>query len=77
MKVERIVVGTALVLAAPVLLPIARTTLEMAGRLGAKTIETTWSSIRTTACLVKEEVEDIVAEAQFERMKKKIDNEMY
>jgi hypothetical protein len=74
---ERVVIGTALVVATPILLPIVKTTVGMAGDVGARTMTAVWSGVRTTARVVKEEVEDIVAEAQFERLKKHVDQEIY
>jgi hypothetical protein len=72
-NVERIVIGTALLVAAPVLLPI----VGAVGNIGAKATATAWSGLRTTTRRVKEEVEDIVAEAQFDRIKKRVDKEIY
>lgn len=76
-NVERVVIGTALLAATPILLPIVKTTVEVAGNIGAKTAATAWSGLRTTTRMVKEEIEDIVAEAQFERLKQRIDKEIY
>jgi hypothetical protein len=53
-NVERIIIITALVVAASSLLPIAKKTLRVA----------------------RDEMEDIFAEAQFERMKKQLDKEI-
>ncbi|MGC5326058.1 DUF5132 domain-containing protein [Brevibacillus sp. SYSU BS000544] len=64
-SMERMVVSTALVLGASVLLPIAKTTLN--GLL---------SSTRTGVKFAREELEDMIAEAQYERMKKQIDKEI-
>ncbi|WCK54716.1 DUF5132 domain-containing protein [Aneurinibacillus sp. Ricciae_BoGa-3] len=72
-NIERVVVGAALLVAAPVLLPIIRE----AGNIGAKTTATAWSGLRTTTRRMKEELEDIVAEAQFERLKKRVEKEIY
>jgi hypothetical protein len=69
---ERIIVGTALVVGSSVLLPIAKETLSTAFQVGGRAM----TGIRTGLQLIREEVEDIVAEAQFERMKNQIDQEM-
>lgn len=75
-QVERIVVGTALVLGASVLLPIARKTLSTAVAAGSMTLSGAVSGIRTGFHLAKEELEDIVAEAQFERVKRQMEKEI-
>jgi hypothetical protein len=69
---ERMIVGAALVVGSSVLLPIARETLSTAFHAGGRAM----SGLRTGLQLIREEVEDIVAEAQFERMKTQIDQEM-
>lgn len=74
--VERIIVGTALVISSSVLLPIAKKTLSTVLRTGADTLSDTMSGVRTGLVLVREELEDIVAEAQFERLKNRVDEEM-
>ncbi|WP_047153185.1 hypothetical protein [Aneurinibacillus tyrosinisolvens] len=76
MHVERLVIGTALALSASVILPIAKATLSTAGRVGGKAAAGTWSGLRTTLQTAREEVEDMVAEAQFERMSKRLDKEI-
>jgi hypothetical protein len=75
-QVERIVVGAALMLGASVLLPIARKTISQAAIAGSKTVSGAISGIRSGLLVAKEELEDIVAEAQFERMKKQLDQEI-
>ncbi len=73
MKVaERIIVGAALVVGSTVLLPIAKETLGAAAQAGKRA----WSGVRFEWKRIREEVEDIVAEAQFERMKHQIDREI-
>lgn len=39
-------------------------------------VQWVWQRTKTSFQLVREEVEDIIAEAQFERMKKQMDQEM-
>lgn len=73
---ERVVVGAALVVGASVILPIAKTTLTAAANAGGRTLSGAWGSLRTRVQLAKEELEDMVAEAQFERLKKQMDKEI-
>jgi hypothetical protein len=75
-NVERIVVGTALALGASVLLPIARTTLSAAANAGGRVLSSTLAGIRSGVQLAREELEDMVAEAQFERLKKQMEKEI-
>ncbi|WP_139488640.1 DUF5132 domain-containing protein [Brevibacillus dissolubilis] len=74
--VERVVVGTALVLGASVLLPIAKTSLTTAARVGGRAVNGAVEGARHALLTAREEVEDIIAEAQFERMKNQIDNDI-
>jgi hypothetical protein len=74
--VERVVVGAALVIGASVLLPIAKTTLSAAANAGGRTLSGAISGLRSGMQLAREELEDIVAEAQFERLKKQMDKEI-
>ncbi|BAU28733.1 hypothetical protein DFP93_10531 [Aneurinibacillus soli] len=76
-NLERVVIGSAMLLAAPVLLPIVKTTVSAAGNIGARAAAATWTGLCTTARIAKEEAEDIVAEAQFERLRKRVDREIY
>lgn len=75
-NLDKIVIGTALALAASALLPIAKTTFRplVAGGIqgGADLI----NRGRSLFQLARQEMEDIVAEAQFERMKKQLDQEI-
>jgi hypothetical protein len=64
-SMDKWIVGTALILAVPALLPIAKQVCQPIRQRG------TYAWIR-----MKEEMEDFIAEAQFERMKKRIDREM-
>lgn len=76
-NLERVVIGGAMLLAAPVLLPIVKTTVRVAGSMGVRTANAAWIGLCTTARIAKEEVEDIVAEAQFDRLRKRVDREIY
>ncbi|MFD1955763.1 DUF5132 domain-containing protein [Paenibacillus thailandensis] len=75
-NIEKIIVTAALAAAATTLLPIAKTTFRplLAGGLeaGAALVD----RVRSCLQIAKEEVEDIIAEAQFERMKKQLDSEI-
>ncbi|WP_027417549.1 hypothetical protein [Aneurinibacillus terranovensis] len=71
-NLEGIIIGAALIYCASALLPIAKTTLSSAGRIKEKA----WPGIRTVIQTAREEMEDIFAEAQFERMRKQIDKEI-
>ncbi|MEW9668207.1 DUF5132 domain-containing protein [Ammoniphilus sp. 3BR4] len=73
---ERVLVGTVLVLTAKVLWPVAKTTIRAAAQIGGSTVSSAVRSTRSGMAFAKEELADMVAEAQFERMKRKIDHEM-
>jgi hypothetical protein len=64
-SMDKWIVGTALILAVPALLPIAKQACQPIRQRG------TYVWIR-----MKEEMADFIAEAQFERMKKQIDREL-
>ncbi|MDB5055323.1 MAG: hypothetical protein JWM44_3373 [Bacilli bacterium] len=75
-SVEQIIVGAALTLAASALLPIVKTTIRpiaISGIQGAKALTT---QVKSTFQRTREELEDIVAEAKFERLKKQLDHEI-
>ncbi|KLU60772.1 hypothetical protein CEB3_c27450 [Peptococcaceae bacterium CEB3] len=71
-----LITGTALVVAAPALLPVLRDALKPLVLLGLRGVVGVVAAARTTFELAKEEAEDIVAEAQFERLKKEVDREI-
>jgi hypothetical protein len=75
-NVEKIVAGLALAVAAPVLLPVAKNVLQPLAVLGMKGASNLVDRAKYAAQIAKEEVEDIIAEAQFERMKRQIDREI-
>lgn len=75
--VEKMVVGAALSVAASALLPIARETLPLLMKTGRRGAEELFQRTKESAQRVREEIEDIVAEAQFERMKRKFDQEIF
>lgn len=76
LNMNNVITGTALTVAAAALIPIMKDTLRPLAVLGIKGVIGVVDGTRTTVQLAKEELEDIVAEAQFERMKKKLDQEI-
>ena len=75
-SVEGIVTGVGLALAASVLLPAAKRVarpLAIAGVQGAVALR---DQVKSGVSYIKEEVEDIVAEAQFERLRNSIDQDI-
>jgi hypothetical protein len=74
--VEKLIVGTALAVAATALLPIAKTTLRPLVTSGMQGGVQMLNRARSLAQIAREEVEDIFAEAQFERIKKQLDDEI-
>jgi hypothetical protein len=75
-NIEKIIIGAALVAASSVILPIAKKTLRPLLANGLTAGEGLMQRARSYVQIAKEEVEDIVAEAQFERMKKQLDKEI-
>lgn len=75
-NLEKIATGIALTLAAPIILPIAAHVLRPVAVLGARGAEKLVDQAKYAIQLAREEVEDLVAEAQFERMKRQIDKEL-
>jgi hypothetical protein len=73
---EKWIVGAALAFAATTLLPIARQTLRPLAVSGIQGAMGLLDKAKSAAQVMKEEVEDIVAEAKFERMKKQMDREI-
>lgn len=76
LTLEGILTGIGLSLAATVLLPVIKNTarpLTLAGIQGATLLG---NEIKSGISYIKEEIEDIIAEAQFERMKKSIDKDI-
>jgi hypothetical protein len=76
-NMEKWLVGAALAAAASTLLPIARQTLRPLAVSGIQGALGLADRAKSIVRVMKEEVEDIVAEAQFERMKKQMDQEIY
>jgi len=75
-SVENTVASGGLVLAVSVLLPILKSVSGPAltgARVGTGAL---FQGVSNTVSYLKEEVEDFVAETQFERLKKRIDSDM-
>lgn len=75
-NMDKIIVTAALAAAATTLLPIAKTTLRPLLAGGMEIGEGLVKRAQSIVQIAKEEMEDIVAEAQFERMKKQLDKEI-
>jgi hypothetical protein len=75
-NMDKLIVGAALVAAATVIVPIAKSTLRPLLASGLTAGEGLMKRAKSYVQIAKEEVEDIVAEAQFERMKKQLDREI-
>ena len=71
-----LITGVALGLTATAILPIMKSALLTLSIIGVKGTMSLVDSTKTTIGLAKEEIEDIVAEAQFERMKNQLDKEI-
>ena len=75
-NIDKIIVAAALAAAATTLVPIAKTTLRPLLSGGMELGEGLVKRARSIVQIAREEMEDIVAEAQFERMKKQLDKEI-
>ncbi|WP_261301801.1 DUF5132 domain-containing protein [Paenibacillus andongensis] len=75
-NIDKIIIGSALAVAASALLPIAKSTLRPLAAAGMQGSGGLLHQARSLLQMAREEVEDIVAEAQFERMKKQLDKEI-
>ena len=71
-----LITGAALGLTATAILPIMKSALLTLGIIGVRGTISLVDSTKTTIKLAKEEIEDIIAEAQFERMKDQLDKEI-
>jgi hypothetical protein len=74
--IEKWLIGAALTAAAPTLLPIVKNILRPLATTELYGSGDWIDRVKTTTQFIREEFEDIVAEAQFERMKKQLDLEM-
>jgi secreted Zn-dependent insulinase-like peptidase len=75
-QIENLLVGATLAFAASVLLPIANETLQTLTASGRKGAADLAGRTRSFLQLAREELEDIYAEAQFERIKRQLDTEI-
>jgi hypothetical protein len=75
-NVEKIITGAALALAASALLPVAKTTLRPIALSGMEGVLALVNRAKSAVQIAREEVEDIIAEAQYERIKKQLNREI-
>ena len=75
-KVDKITMNSAFSMVVSALLPIAKTVLAPIALIGKEGTENIVGRARAAVQYAKEEIEDIVAEAQFERLKKQLDREI-
>lgn len=75
-NLDKIIIGTALAIAASALLPVAKSTLRPLAANGRQSGVNLINRARSFVQMAREEVEDIIAEAQFERMKKQMDRDI-
>ncbi|MDB5084341.1 MAG: hypothetical protein JWN30_1227 [Bacilli bacterium] len=73
---EGILTGVGVILAAAVLLPMVESVSRPLAQAGVQGVVLLGNRVKGGVALIKEEVEDLVAEAQFERMRKSIDRDM-
>ncbi|WP_042205907.1 hypothetical protein [Paenibacillus durus] len=73
---DRLIVGTALAFAASTLWPIVKNTLKPLAATGMQGAAGLTERIQYAMQIARDEMEDIVAEAQFERMRKKLDQDI-
>lgn len=71
-----LITGAALTLAATAIFSVAKDTLRPLAVLGIRGAIGVVDGAKNTLQLAKEEIEDVIAEAQFERMKKQLDDEI-
>ena len=71
-----LITGAALGLTAIAILPIMKSTLLTLSIIGIRGTISLVDSTKTTIKLAQEEIEDIIAEAQFERIKNQLDKEI-
>jgi hypothetical protein len=75
-NLDKFIISAALAMAASTLVPIAKSTLRPIAASGLQGAAGLLSKAKTAVRYAREELEDIVAEAQFERMKKQMDKEI-
>lgn len=75
-NMDKLIVGTALAFAASALWPIVKNTLKPLAAAGTTGAAGLTDRVQYAVQVARDEIEDIVAEAQFERMKKKLDRDI-
>jgi len=73
---EGMATGLGIALAATVLLPVAKAVARPLVAAGVQGVAAVGSTVKNGVNYVREEMEDIVAEAQWERMKNEIDQDI-
>ncbi|WP_410511131.1 DUF5132 domain-containing protein [Paenibacillus sp. BR2-3] len=73
---EKLIVGTALAFAATTLWPIVKNSLKPIAESGIQGTAGLTGRIQYALQVARDEIEDIVAEAQFERMRKQVDRDI-
>lgn len=73
---EKLIVGAALAFAASTLWPIVKNTLKPLAETGMQGTAGLTGRIQYAFQVARDEIEDIVAEAQFERMRKQLDRDI-
>lgn len=76
MEKTSLITGAALGLTATVILPIMKSTLQTLAVTGIRGAMDLADSTKSTLKFAREEIEDIIAEAQFERMKNQLNEEI-
>lgn len=71
-----LITGVALGLTASVISPILKDTLQNLAIVGVRGAIEVAESTKSILKMAREEIEDIIAEAQFERIKKQLDEEI-
>lgn len=71
-----LITGVALGLTATTLLPVFKKSLLTVGVIGVKGAMSFVNGTKSTLLLAREEIEDIIAEAQFERLKDQLSKEI-
>lgn len=75
-SLEGMVTGIGVAVAASILLPVVKSVARPVLTAGVQGATIIGNQVRSGVSYIKEEVEDIVAEAQFERIKRNIDRDM-
>lgn len=75
-SLEGMITGIGVALAASVILPMVKKVARPAMAVGIQGATMLGNEVKSRVGHIKEGIEDIVAEAQFERMRKQIDRDM-